>query len=263
MKRVSPNQGKQIPHAEGEPNFYEINKQFPLPAEAAMPYYGQYPHYPPPSYGPGYGYPYGYGGPPMEPPPPHYPPYPGSYTAPPYFAHHSDPNEARAHASQPQLQPSYPPPYSYPTQYSYPPHEQYPHHPHYPSEYEGKADSQPAPAAHYFAGSDASHWPPGHIPPHMEMTTSSASIKGADQKDASILTKGKHPPVPENQYPNHPNHPTVSEKTGDGPLAASEKGEGADHGEAGGPVKERSKDDCFEPIGIFKSEDSIAGNNEE
>ena len=31
MKRVPPNQGKLLPHVEGEPNFYEIDQQFPLP----------------------------------------------------------------------------------------------------------------------------------------------------------------------------------------------------------------------------------------
>lgn len=31
MKRVPPNQGKLLPHVEGEPNFYEIEQQFPLP----------------------------------------------------------------------------------------------------------------------------------------------------------------------------------------------------------------------------------------
>ena len=30
MKRVRPNQGKLLPHTEGEPNFYEFDKQFPL-----------------------------------------------------------------------------------------------------------------------------------------------------------------------------------------------------------------------------------------
>lgn len=31
MKRVQPNQGKLLPHVEGEPNFYEIEKQYPFP----------------------------------------------------------------------------------------------------------------------------------------------------------------------------------------------------------------------------------------
>ena len=31
LKRVAPNQGKLLPHVEGEPNFYEIEKRFPLP----------------------------------------------------------------------------------------------------------------------------------------------------------------------------------------------------------------------------------------
>jgi len=35
MKRVPPKQGKRIPFAEGEPNFYEIEGQFPLAARGA------------------------------------------------------------------------------------------------------------------------------------------------------------------------------------------------------------------------------------
>lgn len=31
MKRVPPNQGKLLPHVEGEPNFYDIGNKFPLP----------------------------------------------------------------------------------------------------------------------------------------------------------------------------------------------------------------------------------------
>ena len=31
IRRTPRNQGKLIPHAEGEPNFYEIDRQFPLP----------------------------------------------------------------------------------------------------------------------------------------------------------------------------------------------------------------------------------------
>lgn len=36
LKRVTPNMGKLLPHVEGEPNFYEIEKQFPLPDPAAL-----------------------------------------------------------------------------------------------------------------------------------------------------------------------------------------------------------------------------------
>lgn len=32
MKRVAPSKCKILPHVEGEPNFYEIDEQFPLPA---------------------------------------------------------------------------------------------------------------------------------------------------------------------------------------------------------------------------------------
>ncbi|KAL7426219.1 hypothetical protein ACHAXH_000744 [Discostella pseudostelligera] len=47
LQRVAPNQGKLLPHVEGEPNFYEIDKQFPLsPHPNMMPYEGfhQPPH---------------------------------------------------------------------------------------------------------------------------------------------------------------------------------------------------------------------------
>ncbi len=42
MRRAKPNKGKLIPHVEGEPNFYNIEKQFPLPPDAPtmVPYDG-------------------------------------------------------------------------------------------------------------------------------------------------------------------------------------------------------------------------------
>jgi len=39
MKRVSPNQGKLLPHVEGEPNFYEIHVLFPLPSKLKFPHH--------------------------------------------------------------------------------------------------------------------------------------------------------------------------------------------------------------------------------
>lgn len=47
MKRVLPNQGKLLPHVEGEPNFYEIEKQFPLPQTMQYPYHPHQGHYDP------------------------------------------------------------------------------------------------------------------------------------------------------------------------------------------------------------------------
>ena len=44
MKRVTPNKGKLLPHVEGEPNFYEIEKQFPLPAPPHMMMMPFHPH---------------------------------------------------------------------------------------------------------------------------------------------------------------------------------------------------------------------------
>jgi hypothetical protein len=37
MKRVTPNQGRLLPHVEGEPNFYEIDKHFKLPSLGFLP----------------------------------------------------------------------------------------------------------------------------------------------------------------------------------------------------------------------------------
>jgi len=150
MKRVPPNKGKQLPHVEGEPNFYEIEKEFPLPPDTPMmPYPGHhlYPQshltsaamygVPPPQmasaamYGappePGRGAPMasgsevGYGH--------HYSPYRSNYL-PPYYSHQDDTQVASAYASHPGGYRPYPP---YPTQYSNPPPEYYPHYPYPPA----------------------------------------------------------------------------------------------------------------------------------
>ena len=138
MKRVAPNQGKLLPHVEGEPNFYEIDKQFPL-TPPVMPYHGQYSY----SYTPSHMASAGYGAPP-EPPTGyhgpnlyssypinclHPPPYYAGPHPPPYYAGHpGDPHAAATYAPQSDY-----PPYSYhPTQYSNQPHEQYAHYPYPP-----------------------------------------------------------------------------------------------------------------------------------
>ena len=114
MKRVPENRGKLIPHVEGEPNFYEIDRHYPLPPDPSPPGqgppggvlgyggwpappappgrradddFGVAPPYPPPYYGhapphgyPPYGYPSGpYGGPGCEP----YPTYSYPHGVPP------------------------------------------------------------------------------------------------------------------------------------------------------------------------------------
>ena len=45
MGRATPNQGKLLPHIETEPNFYEIDKQYPL-CPPSMPYVGYYDYNP-------------------------------------------------------------------------------------------------------------------------------------------------------------------------------------------------------------------------
>ena len=47
MKRVKPNQGRLLPHVEGEPNFYEIDKHFRLPPAMGYPQGGHHHQYVP------------------------------------------------------------------------------------------------------------------------------------------------------------------------------------------------------------------------
>jgi hypothetical protein len=154
MKRVRPNQGKLLPHAEGEPNFYEIDKQFPL-SPPMMPCQSQFQY--PPSHmeadagsgapqNPQAGHhtshnqftssPGAYG-----PPPPLYGP------PPPFYDHCGDPYASAA----------------YPQMGGYPP---YP--PHYPMEYGHQPYAQ---KCYYF-------YPPG--PPHfMSANSDNAPPSGA------------------------------------------------------------------------------------
>mmetsp|Transcript_394 Transcript_394/g.906 ORF Transcript_394/g.906 Transcript_394/m.906 type:complete len:413 (-) Transcript_394:311-1549(-) len=131
MSRVTSNLGKQIPHVEEEPNFYEIDKQFPLSTPPVMPYHGHY------NYSPAHmGNSAGYGAtselsiiraPPAPPPGPElsvgyynqYSSYPSNYPPlPPYHGHHGGPPPAAPYAPLP----DYPPlNYATPTQYSHPP----------------------------------------------------------------------------------------------------------------------------------------------
>jgi hypothetical protein len=45
MKRVKPNQGRLLPHMEGEPNFYELDKHFWLPTVMRYPQGGHHHQY--------------------------------------------------------------------------------------------------------------------------------------------------------------------------------------------------------------------------
>jgi hypothetical protein len=133
MKRVRPNQGKLLQHAEGEPNFYEMDKQFPL-STPMMPCQGQF-QYPPfhmeadAGYGaqqnPQVGYhtshnqfssfPGTYG-----PPPPLYGP------PPPFYGHYGDPYASAAYNPQMGGYSPYRP--HYPMQHDHQPYEQYPYY---------------------------------------------------------------------------------------------------------------------------------------
>ena len=126
LKRVAPNQGKLLPHAEGEPNFYEIEKQFPLPPHHMVPYMQGYHHPYPPAMGNGYHYAGGIPPPSEVPAARPYPYYPGAYPPqPPYYGQIGDPNAA---AAVNQMSGFSPYPTFYSAQYPYPPqYEQYAH----------------------------------------------------------------------------------------------------------------------------------------
>jgi hypothetical protein len=115
MKRVPRNQGKLIPHVEGEPNFYEIDRRFPLLPyrawEASTGYVASL-------------------GPSQTPPespveyrrPEHYAPHPNTYPPPQYYTCPPDPTGPP---------PGYPPHPFYAAQYGQV-HSYYQHHP-YPA----------------------------------------------------------------------------------------------------------------------------------
>lgn len=133
MKRVQSNKGKLLPHVEGEPNFYEIEKQFPL-APSAMPYQGHFQHYPQSHMAgvPGYGAPTGKPG--YHHSLNHSSSYPGAYPPrypPPYYPYHGNIVETHvtAAAAGYPSQPGYPPyPAHYPaTQYGQSLPEYHPH----------------------------------------------------------------------------------------------------------------------------------------
>ena len=148
MKRVRPNQRKLLPHAEGEPNFYEIDKQFPL-SPSMKAYQSQFQY--PPSHmevDAGYGAPQnpqaGYHTNPYQfssssgaygpPSPLHGPPTP-------FYGHCGDPY---ASAAYPQMG-GYPPsPPHYSMQHYHQPYDQYPYYyyppPHFVS---GNSDNAP------------------------------------------------------------------------------------------------------------------------
>ena len=146
LTRSKPGQGKLIPHVEGEPNFYEIDRMFPLPPPSPT---GP-PHMPWDAAG-GYGAPPPRGpprGPPAEPyphapygPPPHrgYPPPPPYYAAPP----------GRHPAADGGVHHGYPPPPFYPPQYGPPGY-----YPPYPDHHLAGPHGAAAP---YFYGPPPSH----------------------------------------------------------------------------------------------------------
>ena len=114
MKRVKPNQGRLLPHVEGEPNFYEIDTHFRLPPAMGYPQGGHHQYYHPQIAQDGSG---GHGG-----------GYPHDQYPPQYYGHSYNPNMANAAApANPQQQqamavayPGYPP-YYQPMAYGGPP----------------------------------------------------------------------------------------------------------------------------------------------
>ena len=114
MKRVTPNQGRLLPHVEGEPNFYEIDKHFRLPPVMGYPQGGHHQYYHPPVAQDGLS---GHGG-----------GYPHDQYPPQYYGRSYNPNMANAAAAaNPQQQqamavayPGYPP-YYQPMAYGGPP----------------------------------------------------------------------------------------------------------------------------------------------
>lgn len=137
MKRVQPNQGKLLPHVEGEPNFYEIDEKCPLPPPT-MSYPNQHPHVTSRVAGTSCGVP----GPPVGYHSSHYS-HPINYPPPaPYCAgRQADPHNHMVAA--------YPPYSYYPNQYNQLPPEyyQYPHHHFPPSHQPSLYDTASAPRA--------------------------------------------------------------------------------------------------------------------
>ena len=142
MKRVKPNQGKLLPHAEGEPNFYEIDKQYPL-SPPMMPCQGQF-QYPPSHLEADAGY-----WAPQEPQVDHHTSHnqlsssPGTYgPLPPFYGHCGDPYAVAAYNPLMGGCPPYRP--HYPMQYGHQPYEQYPYY-FYPPPHFISANSDNAP----------------------------------------------------------------------------------------------------------------------
>ena len=139
--RVSPNQGELIPNMEGEPSFYEINKQFPLPPPT-MPCQGQI-QYPPYHMEGDAGY-----GASQEPQagyhtsPNQLSSSPGTYwPPPPVYGHYGDPYAMAAH-NPPMGGYSYYPP-QYPMQYGHQPYVRNPHYSYPPGFISSNSDTAP------------------------------------------------------------------------------------------------------------------------
>ena len=141
MSRASPNRGRLIPNMEGEPNFYEINKQFPLPPPM-MPCQGQF-QYPPYHMEGDAGY-----GASQEPQagyhtsPNQLSSSPGTYwPPPPVYGHYGDPYAMAAH-NPPMGGYSYYPP-QYPMQYGHQPYVRNPHYSYPPGFISSNSDTAP------------------------------------------------------------------------------------------------------------------------
>ena len=127
MKRVSPNQGRLTPNMEGEPNFYDINTQFPMPPPM-MPCQGQFQYHPSHNMEADAGY-----GAPQEPPagyhtsPNQSSSSSGTYgPTPPFYGHFGDPYAVAAYNPLMGGYPYSPP--EFPMQYGHHPYVQNPHY---------------------------------------------------------------------------------------------------------------------------------------
>lgn len=215
MKRVPRNQGKMIPYVEGEPNFYEINQQFPLPPLIisplpTMPYQGQCPHSASHMTEAGVGY---------DSSPTHYAPHPSNYPPPPPQYYSGYPDDPRAAATfAPQL--GYPPPPFYTHQPAY--------HPHYPGR-------SPSGTRFHFDNSPLNHVPglAKNEGAHLAAFPQAEVLK--ERVPAMNGTVGMHSHHDHNPDPCSP------------PWGARQ---GDIQGEIS-PFKEEGREDCFDSWSIF------------
>ena len=219
MKRVSPKQGRLLPHLEGEPNFYEEKYSTlpPLGARANQP-----PHPPSPmEMGPAAGYAY-----PQAPPTDYYssphPPsdfsayhrhgasYPPFIPQPLFYGHPDETHAAATYAPNmgyPSYHPYYPMPYA--------PREQYPHFYHHPpgtaygAESSGYHDASSSRTTVKVKSDEAraSNNDPASFPEASFSSPRDAIDVQSHQNLADVEVTGVSPYAPPEQYPHFYHHP--------------------------------------------------------